>query len=236
MATTGTAVAGKAEIAAFAFVAGYTDVVGFVALAGLFTAHVTGNLIMIGVESAGSSEGLFLKVLALPVFVGAVAIIRMTEKRLIRRGRDPVVPLIGIETVLLAGFAAVGMRIHAVNADASSQLAMLAGLLAVAAMAVQNALSRTSLADLGPTTIMTGNSTQVIIDLVDLPSASTEARAAIRARLGKMVPSVLSFSVGAILGALLYSRVGYPAIVLPIVILAAICARRLQARVGVPVQ
>ena len=226
--------ASKADISAFAFVAGYTDVIGFIALAGLFTAHVTGNLIMIGVESVGSTEGLFLKVLALPVFVGAVALVRLTEKRLIQRGRDAVVPLIVVESLLLAAFAAAGLRMHATGAATDSNLAMLAGLLAVAAMAVQNALSRTSLADLGPTTIMTGNSTQVIIDLVDLASASAEARPAIRARLGKMVPSVLSFSVGAILGATVYTRIGYAAVALPIVILVAICIRRAQSRNAVP--
>lgn len=230
----GTGKAGRLDIAAFAFVAGYTDVIGFIALAGLFTAHVTGNLIMIGVESVGSSEGLFLKVLALPVFVGAVALARVTEKRLIRSGRDAVVPLVAIESLLLAAFAGVGLRMHAVGAGADSDLAMLAGLLAVAAMAIQNALSRTSLADLGPTTIMTGNSTQVIIDLVDLPFASAEARPAIRARLGKMVPSVLSFAAGAILGAAVYTWIGYAAIALPIVVLVAICIRRAQSRTAVP--
>ncbi|SDP50266.1 Uncharacterized membrane protein YoaK, UPF0700 family [Ralstonia sp. 25mfcol4.1] len=226
--------AGKWDIGAFAFVAGYTDVIGFIALAGLFTAHVTGNLIMIGVESVGSTEGLFLKVLALPVFVGAVALARLTEKRLIQRGRDAVVPLIAAETLLLAAFAGVGLRMQALGAGPDSSPAMLAGFLAVAAMAIQNALSRTSLADLGPTTIMTGNSTQVIIDLVDLPSAPPEARGPIRARLGKMVPSVLSFAVGAILGALAYTRFGYAAVALPIVVLFVTCVRRGRSHTTVP--
>ncbi|PLP97239.1 YoaK family protein [Cupriavidus pauculus] len=226
--------AGKLDITAFAFVAGYTDVIGFIALAGLFTAHVTGNLIMIGVESVGSTEGLFLKVLALPVFVGVVALVRLTEKRLIQRDRDAAVPLVAVESLLLAAFASVGLRMQALGAGTDSHLAMLAGLLAVAAMAIQNALSRTSLADLGPTTIMTGNSTQVVIDLVDLFSAPPESRGAIRARLGKMVPSVLSFAVGAILGALAYTRVGYAAVALPIVVLVVICVRRARSRTAVP--
>lgn len=228
------ATAGKVDIGAFAFVAGYTDVIGFIALAGLFTAHVTGNLIMIGVESAGNTEGLLLKVLALPVFVGAVALVRLTEKRLIQRGRDAVVPLLAAEMLLLAAFAAVGLRMQALGAGTDSNLAMLAGLLAVAAMAIQNALSRTSLADLGPTTIMTGNSTQVIIDLVDLPTAAPEARAPILARLGKMVPSVLSFAVGAILGALAYTRCGYAAVALPVVVLFVACVRRAQSHTAAP--
>lgn len=235
MATTAnTGSASKADIAAFAFVAGYTDVIGFIALAGLFTAHVTGNLIMIGVESVGSTEGLLLKVLALPAFIAAVAIVRIIEKRLVQRGRDPVVPLVAVESLLLAAFGAVGLQLHATGADTGSHLAMLTGLLAVAAMAIQNALSRTALVDLGPTTIMTGNSTQVIIDLVDLPSASPEARPAIRARLGKMVPSVLSFSFGAILGATAYTRFGYVAVALPILVLIAVCVRRAQSHAPVP--
>ena len=45
---------------------------------------------------------------------------------------------------------------------------MVAGLLGVAAMAVQNAGSRLILANHGPTTMMTGNTTQAVIDLVDM--------------------------------------------------------------------
>ncbi len=230
------ALAGKTETAAFAFVAGDVDVIGFMALAGLFTAHVTGNLIMIGIESAGNAEGLLLKVLALPVFVVAVASVRLAEKGLIRHGRNPIVPLIGVESLFLALFTAVGLAMQATGAGALSHLGMAAGLLAVTAMAVQNALSRTSLAELGPTTIMTGNTTQVVIDVVDLFSATPDARPAIRARLAKMAPSVLSFSIGAILGATLFTRAGYLAVILPIAVLVSICVRRAQSGVEATMQ
>jgi uncharacterized membrane protein YoaK (UPF0700 family) len=46
-------------------------------------------------------------------------------------------------------------------------LAMLAGLLGVAAMAVQNAAGRAPFHNFTPTTVMTGNTTQLVMDAVD---------------------------------------------------------------------
>ena len=57
---------------------------------------------------------------------------------------------------------------------------VIASLLGVMAMAVQNAGSRLILANHGPTTMMTGNTTQAVIDLVDflrgLPGETPRAR------------------------------------------------------------
>ena len=39
------------------FIGGYVDTVGFVALFGLFTAHVTGNFVLIGAELSRASGG-----------------------------------------------------------------------------------------------------------------------------------------------------------------------------------
>lgn len=219
----------KYHLPAFAFVAGFIDVIGFIALAGLFTAHVTGNLIMIGVASVGQAESLALKVLALPTFVVAVALVRMTEKRLAARQRHAVAMLVAIECLLLALFAIAGIALSGSTGTAAVWLGTVTGLLAVTAMAVQNALSRTALVELGPTTIMTGNTTQVVIDVVDLMSAAPEERAAIRARLAKMVPGVLAFAAGAILGARLYLWVGYWAAWLPVLVLATLSGTRVRA-------
>jgi uncharacterized membrane protein YoaK (UPF0700 family) len=141
-----------------AFVTGYVDTVGFVALFGLFTAHVTGNFVLIGSVLAYPSGSVLLKLLAFPAFIGAVALTRLIVLSLERRNRDPLAPLLLLQCVLLGGFASLGwMATPILSADES--LAIWAGLAGVAATGVQNAAARLVLASLAPTTVMTGNVT-----------------------------------------------------------------------------
>jgi uncharacterized membrane protein YoaK (UPF0700 family) len=69
---------------ALAFVAGFVDTCGFVALFGLFSAHVTGNFVLLGASLIRPHAGVIAKLLALPVFMAAVAGTRLF---LIRRSR-----------------------------------------------------------------------------------------------------------------------------------------------------
>ena len=73
----------------FAFVAGFVDTVGFVALFGLFTAHVTGNFVVIGASLVEPRSGLITKLLALPVFVATVALAHLILSARARAGRVP---------------------------------------------------------------------------------------------------------------------------------------------------
>src|SRR5882724_4813538 len=60
---------------------------------------------------------------------------------------------------------------------------------------LQNAASRTVFASFSPPTVMTGNVTQLIIDAVDLAGGATvDASAAIRARMRRFWPPVVSFA------------------------------------------
>lgn len=188
-----------------AFVAGFVDVVGFVALFGLFTAHVTGNFVLIGAEIVHSGVGVVAKLFALPVFIVAVIAVRFIVLAYDRREASPLRCLLLLQAVLLLGFMAAGLYIQpVVNPDALP--AVLTGLTGVAAMAVQNGTGRLVLGNHAPTTIMTGNTTQAVIDAVDilrLP-AGAEARKAAADRFRRMAPALAAFATGAILGALGY--------------------------------
>jgi uncharacterized membrane protein YoaK (UPF0700 family) len=79
----------------------------------------------------------------------------------------------------------------------------------VAAMAIQNAIHRIHMGALPPTTIMTGNTIQIMIDLADLLRGVPDAgRDALRLRLSRMSASVTAFAAGCAAAALMYAKEG----------------------------
>lgn len=184
-----------------AFVGGYVDVVGFVLLFGLFVAHATGNIVMLGVSLAGDTSGLATKLLALPVFVGAAAATYALVRWRKQRDQPSEALVLALQAVLLLVFTLLtALALPAASADEPS--VMLAGLVGVAAMAAQNVGARAVFADLAPTTMMTGNVTQVAIDLVDLMIARGRPDPSLKARIRKTWPPVAAFALGAIGGAI----------------------------------
>jgi uncharacterized membrane protein YoaK (UPF0700 family) len=183
-----------------AFVGGYVDVVGFVLLFGLFVAHATGNLVMLGVALAGDSGGLATKLLALPTFVVVASLAYAFVRSRKARGLPCEALVLGLQALLLTAFAL--LTVAATPAAAADRPeVMLAGLVGVAAMAVQNVGARVVFGHLAPTTMMTGNVTQMAIDIVDLVTARGRPDEALRARLVKTWPPVAAFALGAVGGA-----------------------------------
>ena len=211
---------GRAWGPALAFVAGYVDTLGFIALFGLFTAHVTGNFVLIGKELSGHGEGVLLKLLAFPAFIVSVAGARLLARGLNRRGRSAVRPLLFLQAFLLLAFMGMGLYASPISTPQGG-LVLATGMLGVLAMGVHNAQSRLELGTLVPTTVMTGNVTQVVIDLVDLMAGGGDeaATAVTKARLKKMLPAVIGFGVGAIGGALAWHHAGFLALLLPVALL-----------------
>jgi uncharacterized membrane protein YoaK (UPF0700 family) len=75
---------------------------------------------------------------------------------------------------------------------------------------------------------MTGNVTQLVIDLVD--ASLGRGGAETRLRIRKMVPAIIAFTIGALAGALSYMAVAFWCLVLPIVVLVAIFARETRRK------
>lgn len=209
--------------ALLSFVAGYVDTVGFIALFGLFTAHVTGNFVLIGASFvAGTDGGVIAKLLALPVFIAAVALTTAFVRHRERRQRRTMPAVLWAQIVLLGSFVLAAWLAAPITA-ADAPAAVLAGLLGVAAMGVQNAASRLVFTSLSPTTVMTGNVTQVVIDGVDLLRGSNaDTRTTTKARISRMWPPVLAFAIGAAAGAVLYAQLGIACLVLPMLAIAAV--------------
>jgi uncharacterized membrane protein YoaK (UPF0700 family) len=165
-------------------VAGYVDTAGFLALFGLFTAHVTGNFVTAGAALAlRGHEGVAARLAMLPIFMLSVAASTLGARRIRRRARSPLALLLGTQALSLAAFWVGGVALSpwAVSPDAWATIAI-AGL-GVGAMGVQNALMREALGAIAPTTVMTGNLTQVTMDLVEvvMPAPDPCARDAARA-------------------------------------------------------
>jgi uncharacterized membrane protein YoaK (UPF0700 family) len=211
----------KSEDSVLAAIAGYVDTLSFVALFGLFTAHVTGNFVLIGAEVAGFGQGVLLKLMAFPAFVAGVVLSSMLAKRARAtvQHREACVLYVA-QAVLMLGFCVAGISVAPVGSPDSVPV-IVCGMLGAAAMGVQNAHGRLTSRPGVPNTVMTGNVTQVVLDAIDIVSAQAppEAKAVARARMSKMLPTLLAFAAGAIAGAVAYRQVGFWALLLPFAVL-----------------
>lgn len=203
-----------------AFVSGFVDTLSFVGLFGLFAAHVTGNFVMIATSIAEFRLGLWIKLLAVPVFIVAAIVTRFFIIRRERHALEAATHVMGVQAVLLTVFMVVAIMSSPFK-DHESPGVIATGLLAAASMAVQNTAARTFLVGLPPTTVMTGNLIQVIIDAVDLWHGHGPLDTK-RARLHKLVPMLLSFIAGTLLGAMGYLTAGFWCLLVPIAAIAVL--------------
>jgi len=206
------------------FVGGYVDTCGFIALFGLFTAHVTGNFVLIGAAIAGQGgANVVAKLLALPVFVATVMLARFLQLGREQRGQETAVPMLLAQFAFLVAFMLAGARLGPFERG-DAPMVLVVGMIGVVTMAIQNTAARSSFVRLSPSTVMTGNVTQVAMDLVDI-AANAPAGAPARARVHKMWPPVAAFATGALGGGLGYGAVGFWALGLPCAALAILLWR-----------
>src|SRR6266853_2340493 len=82
-------------------VAGMVDVIGFLSLGKLFTAHVTGNLVVIAALLVRGGPPNMAQILAVPMFIVAVAAVWLIAKASGRRGPALARPLLLVHFLLL---------------------------------------------------------------------------------------------------------------------------------------
>jgi len=194
---------------------GYVDTAGFLALQGLFTAHVTGNFVTFGATLVMGTSGAVAKLLALPVFCAVVILVRLLGA-VFAHTRLPVLgTMLGLKLVLLCVAAVLALRFGPFS-NGDSWRAIATGMTLVSAMGVQNAVHRIHLGTAPPSTLMTGTTTQIMIDLADLLlGAPADGRAAIRSRLLRMIASVTLFAAGCAAAAGMFGLLGMRCFIVP---------------------
>jgi uncharacterized membrane protein YoaK (UPF0700 family) len=203
------------------FNGGFVDTAGFVALQGLFTAHVTGNFVTLGAALVFGTHGIVAKLVALPEFILVVVVARVLGSIVRKKGFNALYLLLGLEALLLLAFFGLGIMLGPFP-DSDASAALLVGFAGVAAMAIQNAVQRVHFASIPPTTIMTGNTTQAVLDAVDLwNDAANSDRDAIKARFVRTIRGITWFAVGCAAAAAMYFWVGLWCLALPAVVAIA---------------
>jgi uncharacterized membrane protein YoaK (UPF0700 family) len=212
------------------FNGGYVDTAGFLALQGLFTAHVTGNFVTFGAAVVYGTSGAVAKLLALPMFCIVVVLVRALSYRLPGLGLPVLKTMLTLKFALLTIGASLAVSLGPFS-NGDSWSALFTSMTLVSAMAIQNAIHRIHLSNAPPTTLMTGTSTQIMIDIGDLMLGGPgEARVVARARLAKMTTSVAVFAAGCGMAALAFTWFHMWSFVVPPVIgLVALVPRSQRA-------
>jgi uncharacterized membrane protein YoaK (UPF0700 family) len=203
------------------FNGGFVDTAGFLGLQGLFTAHVTGNFVTLAATVVMGTHGVIAKLIALPEFIVVVALARLAGSALRKRGMDALRPLLIAKVIFLLAFFVLAVALGPF-ADSDAPPALLTGFAGIAAMAIQNAVQRVHFASIPPTTLMTGNTTQAVLDAVDLiRGVEGDNATAVRARFARTLRGILWFAGGCAVAAALYYWVGFWCLAVPVAVGAA---------------
>jgi uncharacterized membrane protein YoaK (UPF0700 family) len=197
--------------------AGAVDVIGFLTLGGLFTAHITGNVVIVAAHYVTGGFSQVGPLLAVPVFMAVMGLVTLASAAFVGSKSPPLHPLLLLQTALLAGFLGIGVGFGPFP-DADSSMAVLAGMLGVAAMATQNVLVKLALKGVPSTAVMTTNITQLTVDLATLVRGRGDSDELLKARnRARMIfPCIIGFVVGCAAGAALEVRFGLWSLAVPV--------------------
>jgi uncharacterized membrane protein YoaK (UPF0700 family) len=180
------------------------DLIGFLGL-GIFTAHVTGNIVVVGALIVRHHRVNPAQILAIPVFILAVAVTWLIAKASGRRGTG-LMRLLLLTQFMLITFLLIFSVITKPSADPHGLMATIAAMIAVTAMGCQFALLRLTLPVAPSTAVMTGNLTNAVLGLVDSSSRTPPLMEHDSRRLADALHLLVGFFVGCVLAtpALMY--------------------------------
>jgi len=205
-------------------IAGMVDAIGFLSL-GLFTAHVTGNLVVIAAQLLRGGPPHLAQILAVPVFMMAVAVAWLIAKGWDRRGPALLRPLLLVQFLLLGGVLILSVFSESA-ANPHGFLAGLTAMIAVSAMGCQFGLLRLAVTGAPSTAAMTGNLTNTVLALLDTLSRARPLTEGSNERLQRTLKVLVGFFAGCVAGAAAVSLLGDWAWSLPVVLAAAAVALR----------
>lgn len=228
------------------WVAGFVDTSAFIILFGIFTAHVTGNIALAGASFVNDDHGTITRLLMLPTFMLTVALTSILARQARRRQWSVFAVLLTAEAIALSLFLVIGTSLSpALLLDVQEEYILPIGMSGVVAMAIQNALmkeSRGVFKSYIPTTVMTGNATQLTIDLVQFCSAKlgsgeaakSEAAEALE-RISRFLPVMIGFALGGLAAAIFvlmsetWWSLALPLVIITILAIAAYVEHTQQA-------
>jgi uncharacterized membrane protein YoaK (UPF0700 family) len=196
-------------------IAGTVDLTGFLNLGNLFTAHITGNLVVVAALIVRGGRINPAQVLAIPAFILAVATTWFLAKVSGRRGPSLARLLLVIQFLLLAGVLIVSV-ITKPSTNPHGLMAGIAAMIAVSAMACQFALLRLALPVAPSTAVMTGNLTNTVLSLLDSRSLTQPLMAGDVERLRGSLQLLIGFFGGCVVAAVAVSLLGDWAWSLPV--------------------
>jgi uncharacterized membrane protein YoaK (UPF0700 family) len=181
-------------------IAGMVDLIGFFKLGSIFTAHVTGNLVLAAAAAVHGGPWNLAQALAIPVFMGAVAAAWLIARTSNLHGVALARLLLVIQFLLLLAVLVLSVTM-APSADPHGLMAGIAVMIAVCAMAFQYALLRLAFAKVVSTAVMTGNLTNAVLSLMELIPPRQPLMAVDRERLKSSLRLLVGFLVGCLVAA-----------------------------------
>jgi uncharacterized membrane protein YoaK (UPF0700 family) len=200
-------------------IAGMVDLTGFFMLGNIFTAHVTGNLVVVAALAVRGGPVNLAQIIAIPVFILALAAVWLVARASGRRGCALARLLLVVQFLLLA-VVLVFSVITKPSASPHGLIAGIAAMIAVSAMACQYALFRLAMPRAVSTSVMTGNLTNTVLSAMDASSPGHELMPVDAGRLKRSVYLLVGFLVGCVVAAAAISVLGDWAWSLPVVLAA----------------